>query len=418
MADTNTFAVNISLAAYWSRRMQRTYYNTSIFKDLANFEEQATLKKGYRVHRPYKSALAVNTIGDDGSYTRQALIDTAQYLDVDTQREVSFNVTDVQEIQHNYSLRNEYADDAGKALGQAIDGDFLAQIANATTTIDDSDISGGTSDNGVTVSESNVYKLFTQASRALSRLNVGMDNRVAVLSPNVIEKVNEYAINRDTAFGDKTLANGFMGNFLGFDTYVSNGLYWTGRLEMGTNPTENDTITISDGVTTVTFTFNGTLTATEGSVDIGSAVGNTLANLVVAINTPITDVADTATTGFTAFNNGTAASLAKVALLQKLTASTATGYLTLTAQGAGHIVVGETLTATADIWTATKQIQNCYFGRRKAIDMVIQKYPNVVFKDRTGYISTDVVQWTLYGLKTFNDGAREIVNVKVNSSSF
>jgi len=420
MADTNTFSIaSGSLTQYWSRRMQRKYFNTAIFKDLANFEEQSTLKKGYRVHRPYRSNLGVNSLGTDGAYSRQALTDTDEYLDVDTKKEVSFFVPEYEEIQHNYKVINEYADDMGKAIGERMDGDFLAQIANATSDVDDNDISGGTSGNGVTVSSSNIYKLFTVAGRKLSRLNVSMDNRVAVLSPSVIEKLEEYEINRDTQRGDKALANGFTGmNVLGFDVYMSNGLYWSGKLLFATNPTDGDTITLSDGVTTVTFTFEDTLSGTEGGVHICSTAALTLDSLVSAIGTPGTDVAEATNTGFTGFNVGTAASNNQLALIKKLTATDGTTYLTLTSSGLGHVAVGETLSATADVWTAALQLQHCYFGRRKAIDMVVQKYPNMAIKDRTGYIGKDVVSWNLYGLKTFTDGAREVVDVKINSSSF
>lgn len=419
MADTNTFTIaSGSLTQYWSRRMQRTYYNTSIFKEVASFEEEKTLTKGQRVHRPYTSELAVNTLGTDGAYTRQPLIDTDEYLDVDTKKEVSFYVAEYEEIQHNYKIINEYADRAGKALGQWLDGDLLAQVSNATSTIDESDISAGTVGNGVEVSSSNVYKLFTVASRKLDRLNVPSTERIAVISPSVLEKLNEYAINRDTQFGDKVAANGFMGNFLGFGVYVSNGIYWTGRLEIASVPSEGDTITFSDGVTTVTFTWNATLSATEGGLHIPSSAAYAADILVAAINTPGTDVTEATNAGFTGFNDGSAASNARIALLKKLTATDGTTYVTVAAKSLGYVEVGETLTASADVWTPSLQIQHCYFGRKGAIDMVIQKYPTSMFKDRTGYIGRDAVAWSLYGMKTFTEGARQIVDVKVETSAF
>jgi len=332
---------------------------------------------------------------------------------------VTFNTTDYEEIQHNYKVRNEYADEAGERLGEAMDGDFLSQIANADSSVDETDIGGGTAENGVTPTATNIYKFFSIAGRKLSRLNVPKSNRVAVIGPEMIQVLEDYRVNRDTADGDKVLNNGFTGMRQGgFDIYESNGIYWTGSLAMGTLPTEGDTVVISDGITEVTFTFNATLGSDEGDVHITSSAATQVDLLVAAINAPTVDVGEAANTGFTAFNSGTDLSIRQANLLKKLTASDGTTTLEIVAKALGYLTVTETLTASADVWTAESQIQECYFGRKKAVDMVVQKYPNMAAYHRSGYVSHDIVSWNLYGIKSFDEGDREMCRVLIRTDAF
>ena len=60
----------------------------------------------------------------------------------------------------------------------------------------------------------------------------------------------------------------------------------------------------------------------------------------------------------------------------------------------------------------------CIFGLSKSISLVIQKNPNLKEKDKTGYIGSDFVAWTAYGMKVFVDQAPQIVQLAVNSAAF
>jgi len=51
--------------------------------------------------------------------------------------------------------------------------------------------------------------------------------------------------------------------------------------------------------------------------------------------------------------------------------------MTLKAEGRGYIAVSESVTAAADIWTTTKQIEHNLFLQGTPIDLAIQKMPSV-----------------------------------------
>ena len=57
------------------------------------------------------------------------------------------------------------------------------------------------------------------------------------------------------------------------------------------------------------------------------------------------------------------------------------------------------------------------FGQGRPVDAVVQRSPKMLVKDRDGYIGNDIVNYIVYGLKTFRDGTRRMVDVKIDTSS-
>ncbi len=403
-------SLSASFPEYWSRRMQRKHHITDVYRSVANFEEQKTLKKGDQVHRPYRSEMTVNTLGSEGSYTRQDIDDTDESLSIDTEKEVSFYVRRIDEIQSNYKTANLYADDAAVKLSNWIDGDVFGEYDQADKTIDDSDISGGTSGHGFTLTTSNIMKVFGLAGQKLTSNNVDQSNRWAIISPQFYNTLWQYIGGKESMLGDNVGKNGHVGKYGGFDLYVSNNLGWSSRLEFGTNPTNGDTVVING----VTITFKDTLTAASGSteVHICSDAENTLNSLVAFINAPGTSVTEDTDTGISS------ATAAEQKLLKGITATDGATYMTLKGEGVSFAAVSETLTAAADVWTSEYQVQHILFGQGKPMDVVIQKYPNMEIKDRTGYIGKDVVTWTVYGIKTFSEGSKQLVDCLVRSDNY
>jgi len=406
-------SLSASFPEYWSRRMQRQYYKSKVFKMLAKMEEQKLLKNGDKVHRPYRSDLTYNNMGSEGSYTRQDVTDTDESLTIDVKPETSFYVQEVDEIQSNYKTTNEYADDAADVIGDKIDGDILGeydqkysgnQVANYELT------ASGTAGDGIgfTASTSNIWKVFSIANQKLTALNIPLQNRWAVISPEFYRTLWDFLQGKDTNLGDTVGTNGKIGTYAGMELYLSNNLGWSARLEFGTNPTNTDTVTING----VTFTFLATLGTTAGNVHICSDAANSLTNFVTFLNTPGTSIAEDTNAGAVAL------SAADQVKMKGIVATDGTTYMTLKAEGKSYVAVSETLTAAADTWTTTKQIQHQLFGQGKPTDLVIQKYPNLRIKDRDGYIGKDFVTWTLYGLKTFREGTKKLVDVQTRSDQY
>ena len=84
--------------------------------------------------------------------------------------------------------------------------------------------------------------------------------------------------------------------------------------------------------------------------------------------------------------------------------------------GFGDIVVKETLTATADIWSGQEQLS--WFGVRGATDLVVQLPPAPEFTPVEKRFGVRAKALTGYGAKTFDDGAIALNKVVIDASQW
>ena len=403
--------ISANFEEFWSRRLQRVSEKIATFRKITSLEEASTLKKGDTVHRPYMGALVANTLGATGAYTRQDISTTDESMTVGDPVEATYYVQDPDVIQSKYSVFKNFNDRAAYALSNKLDGDVLGEYDQADSVVANYELGGGgTASDGVgfTLTVSNLLKVFTRANKKLDLQNLGLGERKAVISPSFKQVLIEYLAGKESSLGDSTGRNGHIGKFGGFELYLSNALGWSGRLENGTIFADGDTITING----VEFNFKDTLGAVAGTIHICTDQEKTLNSLVAAINTPGTSVDSADDAGFVAL------SAANQALLATITATDGGTYMTLKAEGRGYIAVSESVTAAADIWTTTKQIEHNLFLQGTPIDLAIQKMPSVSIWHRDGYVGSDVTTWQMYALKTFAEGARQMVDVQVVSSAF
>lgn len=389
--------LDASTPEYWSKRMQIIREKETVFNALANMEERSALKDGDTIHRPYRSDMYAQTYTKGTAVSVKDVTSTDESLVVNTAKVVPFYVDDIDDLQNKYKTVNKFADDAGKDLFTFIDGDFLGEYINATSDIDDGD-AGGTAGVSAILSTSNIAKFFAAANKKLNQQNVGMKNRFAVISPTVHQILVERLDGKDTGLGDDVGENGKVGRYMGFDIHVSNNLSFTATWTPADEPTANDTVTING----VIFKFVASPSA-AGDIDLGGTVAATLDNLVGAIN-----LSGTAGSDYVVVTD------ANRAKLSGCVATDGATKMTIKFESGGEVVVAAS--EAADPWTLETVHQ--LFGEKGAIDMVIQKQPVVVFKDVPDKLGVNVLPWTLYGLKTFTEGAKALVDGRVDSSVF
>lgn len=384
---------------YWSNRMQVIRFNEPVFRALASYEERALLKNGDTVHRPYRSRMTVQSYTKNTAVTVQDISSTDEYLSVDITKVVPFYVDDLDELQNKWPTVNKFADDAGKELYDYIDADFLSEVTNATSSLDDADV-GGTSGTSIDLTTSNIAKMFAAAGKKLDRQNVDRKGRYAVISPTVHQLLLEKMDGKDTNLGDEIGMNGKIGKYMGFELYLSNNLYWTGRWTPANQPSDADTVTIAG----VVITFETGTIETAGEVKSETDLETTLTNLKNFLNAPGTSISakHQALTNADDLNT-----------LSGIVATSTATYLEIAWKGGSEAVVSAS--EANDPWSLeTVYLQ---FGQKGAIDLVIQQAPKVVFKEVQDKLGKNVLPWTMYGKKTFTEGARALVNVKVNSAT-
>lgn len=384
--------------------MQERLEKMDVFRKQANFRLESDLKDGDTVKRVYRSNIrpAEYTRGTDVTFVD--ITDTAETLTVDKTPVLPFYVDDLDALQSHYDSRAQYTSDTVKDLNHVIDGWYLAEVANATSVIDAADF-GGTAATGATITPANIQKMFALAKKKLSRRNVKRGDLFANITPDIEQTLLEYLAGKESVLGDSTGEAGHMGRYYGFELFVSNAVYWTGLLSIATQPTDGDAVIING----VTFTFKTTLGSTAGNIAIAGSADAARLNLSELINAPGTTDA-----GQVALSADDQAKLYGLSAVDSAGGDT----LTLTYRGAGGIVVSETLTDATDGWSTTKNMNHLMFGEKGAVDFVIQKQPTVQIEKAEARLGFKVIPHTLFGKKTFADGAKKLVDIKVNTVSY
>lgn len=403
-----------SFAEYWSRRMQMQMKRWDIFRQIASFEEQPVLKHGDTVHRPYRSSIRPQSYTRGTAVTIRDISNTDESLVVGTAKVVPFYVDDLDELQSQYNEANGYADDAAQELSNFIDGDVLGEYVSATSKVDNAEIAAGSAGDGFTLSVANVQKVFTEAKKKLRKQHVKFreGELFAVISPEFEAVLMDYLAGKESVLGDKISAAGHIGKYMGFDLYVSDSVGWSAVLSMPTILVDTDTITING----VVFTADADGAAVgAGHFSIQTTADLCRAQLADAINN-----SEGYAAGVGAVDTYIEVSAADRDLLSGITATNddTADTITVRAEGWGTVVVAEGATPADCVWTAATQIQHNLFGKKGAIDVVIQAQPKLEVKEVPDKLGKNFLPYTLYGLKTFTEGAKKLVDVRIRSDVF
>lgn len=398
--------LSASFKEVWATDQQEAFYKVNVARQICDTSYRSQLSSGDTLHRPYRTAPGYPKAYVRGTdMTERTLTTTDEYLTVASEYYDFFYVDDHDKMQSNYNEASKHGKDGGETLSQQIDSDVLGEALNAASYVDAGNV-GGTAGQAISLSTTTIVPTVTTVSQKLTKLNVFSKDRYAVVSPEWTKVMVEYGVARATAMGDSLNRNPDFMSWLGYDFYESNQLCATAVLELDTQPTDGDTVTIAG----VTFTFKTALGSTAGNVLIGGSADAANANLTALINDPSTTTAQgvALSSANQDFFNG------RMSAVSDTTGNT----VTVTAKGVGVLDVSETLTAAGDVWTPTLQVQHQLFGVRGNPVLVVQEEPNIEFvkaEKRKGYFYQNTI---LYGWKTFADNAKQMVDVRVDCSAY
>jgi hypothetical protein len=394
--------------AFWSKTMGRKAYKSTVNKSQASYDEQKSLEIGLSVDRPYRSDLFVENYTKGSAAAPQNLTATSDKLEINKQKVILMFVDKVDKIQNKWDAAKAWAEEAGKRLAIATDAEYLYEVFNALTTIDDEDLSG-VADTGITLTTSNISTVVGKINRALDEQNVDMErtNRFWNISPQIKEVLWAYLAGKETILGDKTGEYGNIGRWGGLELFVTNNLTASAIWTPANNPSNTQTITISG----VVFTFVSSIGTTAGNVLIGSTTADTLDNLVALINAPTTT-----TVNQVGFITATGLVTSDGRIVQEMVAVDGTTHLEVRHKGKSFLTVATS--DAADVWSKKKQ--HSMAGVKKAVDVVVQLDPNVEMASTVsnGIAGMNILVLTVFGVKTFNQGTKELVNVEIDSSLF
>lgn len=220
-------AISALNAEMWSKKISLLLKKALVGMDICEVLGGEGLRGYDTINRPYMNDLSVTTYVPGTAVTIQDLGATNEQLALNTFKEVSFYVDDIENEQSFYNVMDVQTDRATYQLASTLDTAILGQYtAFATTDLTNANLSGGTGAAGaITASTSNIQAVFTSLRKLMRAGNVPMTgDTFIVLDPTEAELLERQfsAVGFSTA--DATLRNGFAGNAYGVQVYVSNNL--------------------------------------------------------------------------------------------------------------------------------------------------------------------------------------------------
>lgn len=454
---------------FWDLTYQITHYKIPAYQAIADESEKNQLTEGQKLHRTYSSDIPADNLGPNGEYRTTPITDTDEFIVVQTFKQASFTLKRSDFTQATLPVVKKYAQKTMNSLFTQIDADILGAAYKGAGSIVDASSLGGTAGQSIPLTSANVQLVSAAAEQNLRLQNVIYNPAatfsgdfkldkvkmmpVAVVSAQFYTQLIIYLGSKTTALGDDVSRNGFVGKYLGFSMYVSNGLPWTSQIQVPTNPTNGDTITLLYNVNVVsggtpvsqalTFTFVNSIGTTAGNVLIGVSAAATATNLAALLNAPFTTT--TTGVGFVPQNvglgNSTTGSVttmqqralanmtATQVTINTNTANASGTAVNLQVNGLGNVPVSATFTSGNNSIPSTFQTQHNLFGVGNGmISVVIQRRPE--FRQQqslpvsigsggySGRIATDYITWVPYGYKVFNDQTPQIVDVQINTAQY
>lgn len=206
----------------WRDMLQEVLRKSLTAMEVADLKIDNDLKYGTKVHFPMFGELTTTAYVKGADVTVQALDTTDEYLTVDTSRESSFYLDDVDVKQNMYSAMSTGIERASYAIRSYVETAFYSEVLNAYDSFDAGDSGmGGSAGAAIALTTDNVFKVFSRAKAKLRSEGVDVSNIIAVVDSDVAAVIEEKALSSGFNVADGSFKNGYAGDFNGVKVYVS-----------------------------------------------------------------------------------------------------------------------------------------------------------------------------------------------------
>jgi hypothetical protein len=393
----------INFQPQFDNAYEEVFNKVLVAPTIMNTRFEAKLKYGESVERyTYDiSNVRVRSVTRGAASTIDTISDGTELLTVNLEKEAVFHISDGETTQSGpLNPGEEIGKQVAIKVATDLDARCFAEVRNALYAFDNGDLSGlSSSGTPITLTSTSVPQMITRMPAKLRRTN-NQDanmNMCLVVDSYAAADLEQYLLSKNIDLAGSVFKNGYAGTVSNATLVVSENL--TGEAILTTTGTFSNGETVVIGG--VTFTARTALTPTAGEFLIGGSAATSLTNLAALINDPATTTA-----------NGVALSTANQIIIQdtlKLAATAATTTLTIVGTGSGRLTLSDT--ATNASWT--ENFINAYFGKKNAIDLVVQDMKKVDMRETDDRRGTNVFTSYLAGIKTFADGAKKFLDVKI-----
>lgn len=385
---------------------QEIFNKVLVAKEIMNTRFEPTLKYGESVERVAVdlSAVLVRNVTRGSASTIDTVTDSGELLTINLEKEAAFHISDGEVTQAGPLNPGEFiGSNIAIKVATDLDGRCFGEILNALYAFDNGDLTTGSSTGtAITLSSTTVPQMVTRMPAKLRNKNNQSinTNMVLVVDSYAAADISQYLLGKNIDLAESVFKNGYTGDVSTAKMYISENLPATAVLALATNVTAGDTITVNSVVWTARA-----VPSVAGEFDIGGDADATRVIIQNAINGSATG--QNSATGYFEVSAANRALLSGITAVDSPSANT----LTLNGVGTGRLTVAETLTDGTDTWSSNTL--HAYFGKRGAIDLVIQDMKPVDMRPTADRRGTNVFSSYLAGLKTFADGAKKFLNVKI-----
>lgn len=389
-------------AEQFDNAYQEVFQKTLVAKDIMNTRFEAKLKYGESVERfAYDmSGVLVRTVTRGSASTIDSITDSTELLTINLEKEATFHISDGEVTQAGpLNPGQEIGKQIGHKVALDLDGRCFYEVRNALFDFDNGDLTTGTSTGvAITLSSTTVPQMVSRMGAKLRNKNNQeiMTNMVLVVDAYAASDITQYLLGKNIDLAGAVFKNGYTGDVNNAQLYTSENLSGEATLVSTGVFSDGDTVTING----VVFTMKTTLGSTAGNVLIGASAAASITNLTALINAPTTTTAQ-----------GVALTVAAdIETISNITAvATSATVMTINGTGGGRMTLSE---AAANFSWATNFL-HCYFGKKGAIDLVVQDMKMVEMRPTSDRRGTNVFASYLAGIKTFADGAKKFLDVLI-----
>ena len=223
--------VNVGASAVsptvYSTLVQIPLYKRLVALEIANTRFSDTV--GNAVKIPRYSDLSAQTYIPGTPVSATNLTWAFDTLNLSTYKHVTFYVDDPRAQTVSLDQASSLAPNAAFQLGNAIDRFTLGKITGSAgftfVNVDASTLNGGTAHREASASSANIINIFANARKILRNANVEeAGDWCAVITPTIASYIDIKTASVGFNVADATLRNGYAGDFMGFQVYISNNL--------------------------------------------------------------------------------------------------------------------------------------------------------------------------------------------------
>lgn len=218
----------------WSTILQDNLYKSLVGFGVANIVTKMPLGYGDVINKQYMTAVTAAAYTEGSDVALDQLTYATDQLTVNRKFYTATYIDDIEQLQANIDIQRSFLEDATYQLKNIIDSEILWNVS-AGTTASAAHLNYGNASvdadyhlNSVSAGTAEMVPIFANATKMLLDQNCeNFGDWCAVITPRLASKLAQKATGLGFNFADAALRNGYVGDFMGFQIYVSNNVLAT-----------------------------------------------------------------------------------------------------------------------------------------------------------------------------------------------